>query len=564
MAPKKPALGQRIPFRGGPFKGVNIDRDPYNDPPDKLLNARNMYFANVQSTVGAYLRPGFIPLFGSAPLVTSATAFRGQQAYSHAMLDGTTINFIVMGGKLFRVSADLGSATDVTPVGVTIDAAITTRVFMVSLIGQLVVTDGVNRPWVATNLTSTPVTGTYIDYDGHGVSWTAFGAPALYGNAIFFILNQVNGISRRTDVSFLEPGFVDVGLQQDTFDNNITLETSSTGVLYAIKGTNLALYYFRASSIGSLSGVVGIDLASSKTEDAVSFNVGSQACQTLQEFGNSFYFCDAIGRPWKFTPGVPPEPIWYQLRGVVETSTIANPLTTAIVATSVIEPTLNKYLVGIYSPNPVTQAPVVQLHEFDAVTGTYEGHWTIGPGIGIDCIGSFTDSSGRVTIIALGSLLAAPATTGYAWTFNSLASVPLLKLTTEDGLVLTTEDGRPLTTEGLTAVWQDNGQTIDAFVTTGRFGYDSDTILNVDQATVIALTDSPIQVSVMTSAMEDTVQGIPEPSLSQDGTYRLVCGFETFGRGAQVTVRPLDTTEQWALESVSIVAVASRAGVEDA
>ena len=39
--------------------------------------------------------------------------------------------------------------------------------------GTMVVTDGVNRPWVASNLSSTPITGTYIDFDGMGTAWVA-------------------------------------------------------------------------------------------------------------------------------------------------------------------------------------------------------------------------------------------------------------------------------------------------------------------------------------------------------------------------------------------------------
>lgn len=558
-------LGQRTTLRAGPFKGVNTDRDPYNDPLDKLTAARNLYFPNPLGGVGAYQRPGFTLPFGTTPLVVQATAFRGQCVYSHPALDGSTINWIVMAGKLFRVSSDGTTATDVTPVGVTINASVTTKVFMISLIGNLIVTDGVNRPWIATNLTSTPITGTYIDYDGLGVSWTAFGAPWLYGNAIFFALNQVNGVSRRTDVSWCEPGLPAIGYQQTNFDNNWTLETSSSGVLYAGKGTNTAFYYWRELSIGAATGVVGPDLASSATEDSISFNVGAQACQTIQQFGSSFFFCDAIGRPWRFTPGTPPEPIWYQLRGIVETATTTSPLTIGLVATSIIEPTLNKYWVGIWSPTPSTQASVTTLYSFDAATGIYEGEVTIGPGIGIDCLGSFVDSSGRVTIVVLGSLLAAPATNGYVWSFNAVTTTTAtaLDLTTEGAVFITTEDGRDITTGPSVAVWQDNGETVDVSATTGRFGYSDDVNWNADQATVVTLTDSPVSVTVTTTAALNYLEGVPEPSASQDDTFRLVCGLDIFGRGPRVTVKPLDTSEQWVLESISLVGVASSAGPED-
>ena len=48
---------------------------------------------------------------------------------------------------------------------------------------------------------------------------------------------------------------------------------------------------------------------------------------------------------------------------------------------------------------------MTQLFVFDAKSGTYMGRWVIGDGIAIDCIGTFTDNAGRVTLIVLGSKL---------------------------------------------------------------------------------------------------------------------------------------------------------------
>lgn len=546
----------------GPFKGVRTTTDPFDDPPDLLVNLQNGYIPDPAGGSGVYGRPGFNLLNGGVPIYTNASPFRGQGVYSHPALDGSTTNFIVMGGRLFRVNATLTTFDDVTPVGVTIDPSVTTRVTFVSLIGNLVVSDGVNRPWLATNLASTPITGTYIDYDGTGVAWSSK-PPFLYGGAIFFPLIQVNGIARGTDLSWCEPGQPTIGYQQSTFDNNWTLETASSGEIFAGRGTNTALYYWRGLSIGSATGPVGPNLASTATEDAIAFNVGTQSPQTIQQFGNAFFFCDAIGRPWRFVPGQAPEPIWYQMRGIVSQQTVGFPTTTALVATSVIEPTLNLWLVGIWSPTPSTQAQVTQLFAFDAHTGTYMGFWNIGLGTAIDYIGSFTDSAGRVTLVVLGSKDQAPATNGYVWSFNSLSGTPEF-LTTEAGLLLTTEGGADLTTEGLPAVWKDNGIVPTISATTGRMGYDADVVMNIDRATVITLNAGPVRVAIQTSATVNTVEGIPEPSASQDGTFRLVVGCDAFGRGPQLTVNPLTADDQWSLQATSVRVVPSMAGPEDA
>lgn len=554
----------RKTYRVGPPKGVRTTRDPYDDPPDLLYDLVNGYIPDLPGQSGAYWRPGFTLLNGGNAIYTDPfdRPFRGQGIYTHAMLDGSTLNFIVLFGRLYRVNAALTSFENVTPVGPTIDPSPSTRVSFVSLNGQLVVSDGVNRPWVSTDPTASPLVGTYIDYDGLGSGWTSK-PPFLYGGGIIFPLIQVNGVARGTDVSWTEPGSATIGLQQPDFDNNWTLATSNAGVIYAGVADNSGFYYFRGLSIGRATGVLGPDLASSATEDSVSFNVGAQAAQTIQQFGDSFYFCDAVGRPWRYTPGLPPVPIWEQMRAIVDDSAVAFQTTTAITATSAIEPTLNLWLVAIWSPNPSQQASPTELYAFDAKSGTYLGRWIIGPGIAIDCIGTFTDNAGRVTLIVLGSKLEGQAQRGYVWAMNSISAIPSF-ITTEAGVLITTEGGRPITTEGEFAVWKDNGEVPRLEAVTPRIGFDADTNLFVDQATIITGTDAPVSVSVGTSAMTETLEGIPEPSLSRDDTYRLVVGCEAFGRGPQVTIRALAAETQGSLQSVSVVAVESAAGWDDA
>lgn len=549
----------RQTFYSGPFKGVFATRDPYDAEPGLLVDAKNGYVADPTNGSGWYGRPGFRQLFNGTPLVSPGVAFRGQAIYCHTNLDGSVINFVVMAGKLFRIDSTLSTATDVTPVGVTIDGSIMTRVFFASLIGTLMVTDGVNRPWIATDLTATPITGTYIDYDGMGVDWTIYGAPRVYGGAAFGILNLVNSVSRRQDVSWSEPGTLGTGWQQATFDNNMTLIQNGGGNIYALESDNVYLTYFREASIGSVTGAVGPGLASTKTDDAVAFNIGSQASQTIQKFGNGVFFLDSLGRPYWYQPGSAPDPIWKQMRSFIEEGSANFPTTTAIVATAVLEPTLNLYIVGIYSPTPSTQAPVIELHVFDAQSRLYQGRWTLrdedGNAIGIDCIGTLTDSAGRSTLIAL-------TEGGIVWAFSALAATPE-ELSTEAGLLLTTEAVLFITTEGDPQQWTDNGVDPDMYAMTDRLGYDDTITWNVDSCTAITLNPGQIEMSVETSAVAQTIQAEPTPSPSQDGTYRLFGGFDVQGRGPQVTIAPLTFTEQFALERVSIVAIPSLAGPEE-
>lgn len=543
----------------GPYQGALSTPDPYDADPSFLVTAKNGYVLDPSVRSGYGGRPGFRRLFGGTPLVLSSSAFRGQAIYTHTNLDGTTVNLIVMAGRLFRVDQSLSTATDVTPVGVTIDAGIMTRVFFASLIGTLMVTDGVNRPWIATNLTASPITGTYIDYDGVGGSWSTIGAPKVYGGAVFVILNAVNGVSRRTDISWCKPGTLALGWQQPTYDNNWTLAQNEAGVLYALEADNVALRYLRASSIGAASGTVGPDLASTATDDAVAFNIGSQAAQTVQKFGTGFFFCDAQGRPYFYNGvGAAPEPIWKQMRSYVDEATTNYPTTTGIVATSTIEPTLNHYYVAIWSPNPNIQAPPVQWHVFDALTRKYQGIGSIGPEgteTGVECMGTLTDSAGRSTLVVL-------AADGYVWAMNALGATPEI-LATEDGQMLCTEAGVDLCTEGQAQQWSDDGELPDIQFTTDYLGFDEDIIWNVDRGVIVTLNDMPVRVVIGTAAVADTLEGIPQPSTSQDGTYRLPFGADIAGRGARVTVKPLMADRQFVLERINLKAIASLAGPED-
>jgi hypothetical protein len=557
-------IGQRTTFKAGPWPRVVDTRDPYDDGDGSAQDAQNGYIPDPTGNSGFYSRPGFSLLFSGSPFVTQSTAFRGQGIYSHVALDTTTYNFTVVAGKLFRVDQTLSTKTDVTPAGVTIDATITTRVKFLTLADNLLMSDGVNPPVILTNLGSTPVTATKIDYDGSGTPWAAQDMT-VYGGSVMFALNKVGTTARRSDLAWCEPGLPAVGYQQSGYSNFWTYQQSGSGAIFAVVGTNVACYIFRARSIGAISGAIGPDLSSQATHDEISRNVGTESPQSVQLFGDTFYFCDQIGRPYAFTVGsVPDDTLWKNMRQVVDTSTTAYPGVTKVTATSAFEPTLNLFIVAIWSPVPSQQASPTKAFVYDAATMRYMGRWTIGgsTGVSIDCLGTFTDSTGRSVLIAIGSASVGGAT-GYAWSFNSLLGQPD-DLTTEDGVFLTTEDGVQLTTEGQPEIWMDNGEVPPISVTTDRLGYSEDLVYNVDQATVITTNDSPVRVTITTSSGASVIEGTPVPASSADGTFRSVVGCDAFGRGMQVTVGPTTADEQWSLQRISLVAVASLAGPEDA
>ncbi len=581
MVTRRRASGSAKRFESGPWTSVLTTDDPFDGGTEQLQDARNVFFPDPQDKGGVYARPGF-SLLNSGMQFTGLTApFRTQGIFSFTDLSGATTNFVVMGGKLFRGDSTLAVFTDVTPVDVTIDSGVRTRVYGTTFITQLIVTDGVHRPWLLTNPTSTPVTGTYIDFDSMGTAWTAFGPFCAYGGSAFCILNTVNSVAARSDIAWSAPADASVGWQQTNYDFRWTLEQSTDGSnpppLYALAGDNDALTYWRESSIGGLIGVPGPNLRGSATHDAISKNVGTLSPQSVIQYGTTKFFADALGRPYRLVPGNDPEPIWLQLRGLLPDTSIGFPGVTKIVCTAAFESTLNLYVIAPWSCIPAQQGPATEGYIFDARTGNYSGRFSImgsnGDGVQLETLGTFIDVDGRGVLVAGGSAAApstsALATSGYLWGLNALVASGEF-LTTEDaapGLVfLTTEDGVLLTTEGSSNTgWTDNGNVPNISITTPRLGYAIDSVLSVDRLTALVNSGASVSVSVQTAAVAQTVEGIPTASTTQDAIGRLICGFDGIqGRGALVTLSPTTATEQFNAQQVSLLASVSNAPPDEA
>lgn len=545
-------------FTTGPFRGVQNTDQPYDDAPDKLVDAVNCYIPDPIGGSEIAARQGFAVVNPSSPLAPD-----GQGVFTHIDISGNAYNFVASGGKLYRYDDALTVATDVTPAGSPISSA-STHVYFTSFIGQLIISDGVNRPWVATNLSATPVTRTAINMDAGASAWAAFGQPEVYGGSLFFILDNVAGTQSRLDIIWSVPADPLTGYQQANYDFRWTLEQTGSGPLYALKATNVALYYFRDGSIGSIQGIPGPDLQSTATHDAVSENVGTLQSATVQLFGNNIFFCDVNGRPWMLPIQGEPEPIWLQLRSVVDSSTSGYPSSTAQVATAAILPSLNLYVAAIWSPVAGLAEAPLEMQVFDARNGIYLGRWNLQGGTSINAMGIVNNTSGRGALLIVGSLLPGINTPGgYVWVQNVLTPNGIT-LTTEDGVDLTTEDDVLLTTENATPSWLDNGLLPPISITTQRLGYTSDGAVNVDSATLITNNTAPVQVSMMTSAVAPAVQGTPVRNLSQDGTYRLVVGADRVqGRGVQLTASPQDASSQWRLYSISVIAQTSKVTPEE-
>ena len=519
-------------FYCGPFKGVRTTREPFDDQsPELLATGTNVYFPDPQSGCSAYARPGF-----SQPTSVAGAANGGQAVYNHTADDGTNYNFVFSAGKVFRWSTDLTSTpVDVTPVGVTIAAG--KFVYVTSLNDSIIVNDGVNEPWIGTSLGSTPIIGTYIDYDGAGVAWSAFGQPVVYTGAVFFILNTVGGVSARTTIAWSEPNQPAVGYQQTDYDNAWTLTQTGSSPLYALAATNEALYYSRDLSWGAITGAPNINFRNTATHDVVSANVGCVTPATVKTFLNYIYFCDANGRPYRFAVGGAPEPIWLQARGAIDSAgVVVTPY-----AWAVIEPNLNMYLAFAKADSGSSTGTPTSAFTFDANTGRYTGGWTVGGPVAVDIGGLVRTALGAVRFAVLQQSSGGTANLHY---LNSTAA----------------------------GIWQDGGSTAVVRLQTGIFGFDGARTLRVGgQVRVLQESGASVNLIVqdMGTGVTGTLQNLTRAPNATGGFgisgVRVVFSVNTVNsRGVQLLLTPTTTTEQWICHRVEMDAVeGGLATVED-
>jgi hypothetical protein len=553
----KPRRGGRTIVSTGPFKGVQNTDQPYDDQPDKLVDAFNCYIPDPVNGSEVVARPGMAVVNPSGPLSP-----HGQGVFTHVDLTGAVFNFISSGGKLYRLDSNLSNPVDVTPAGTPIAAA-DPRVYFTSFIGALIINDTTNRPWVATNLSATPVTRTPIDFDGAGTAWSAFGQPWVYGGSIFFIVNSVGGVRSRLDIAWSAPADPATGYQQTNYDFRWTLQQTGAGDLTGLCATNTALFYFRDGSIGAITGTPGPDLQQTATHDAIAVNVGTLAPATIQLFGDNIFFCDVNGKPWMMSVGGTPVPIWLQLRSLIEQANSGDSAIIGQVACATILSGLNLYLAAIWAPVQGVVSPPIEIQAFDAKTGAYVGRWGLLTGTTVEAIGILNNTAGRGSLVIVGSQVAgANPAGGYIWSQNAVMSGGIA-LTTEDlSTLLVDEAGNSITTENVVPSWLDNDTVPIIQVVTQRLGYSGDSVWNVDSATIITGSASPCSVTLSTTT-DVVLEGTPTPSPSQDRTYRLTVGADAQGRGVQIAVRPTTADTQWKLYSASATMLPSLATADE-
>lgn len=522
----------------GPPKGVRNTTEPYDDAStdDFCHDALNGYFRDPALLSGFQARPGAASYAPGGTVGPTGT----QGIHGHVSTSGAVYNFYVTNGKLYRLSSDLSTGTDVTPgAPIAIDAS--NPVQMVSVGDSIIVTDGANKPWIMTAVSATPVTGTNIDIDGAGGTWSAI-SPTIYQGSVVLIPNKVpagSSLNAYMCIVWSEPNQPSVGYTQSGYANFFNVIEQGVDLIGAIWGTNIGLFYWRPSSIGVLAGSL-YNFSTTATRDARSTEVGTLYPNSIAQIQDNIFFADVLGRAWMLPLNGKPIAIWKQMSAIVQNpSNFFNNSNNSVPGAAV--PELNLYTLAAYSTDLLHSPTYADM--FDGVTGNYVGRWQIS-----------NSGSTALGIDAMGQIRTDIATAKFAVMGGDSGNAG-------DTLYVLTQVSENLWKDGVGAAQR----VPSIFVETDRLGYAASVVYNADLANIVTMSSAPLTVTVTTPYTTSTVETTAEPpGASNDGTYRAVIGLDVMAaRGIQVKITPTTADAQWGFQRIEAFASAQKAGPED-
>lgn len=349
-------MGKSFLLSAGPYTGMRDSLDPStSSDPSKAFLLQNVCPVEQDKPTAFVGRPG-CQQAGSQ--LGGAGARTGQLIYQFTKLSGTEYTVAIVGGKFYtfdwssRAWTNVVTAANFTTAGITLSS--TARCRAITIADKMLVTDGVNTPFLwdgtsgaggLTKLTNCPV---------------IYGQPTIYYAKNFVIKN----VERRT-IDWSEENDATTGYEAGGYNNSWTLGQTDQEALYAVRGSNEAIYYWRARSTGAISGAVTTTFKTDGTREGVSETVGTTSPDAIVDYENQFFFLDADGRPHVLIPGGGVKPIWQDLKETL-TGLDTTLLSSAV---GVFDPTLRLVLFGVAELgqsvpsailvyNPVLQAPV--------------------------------------------------------------------------------------------------------------------------------------------------------------------------------------------------------------
>lgn len=336
----------------GPWRRV-VDGGRAGKPdPDALRDARDVVLA---PTGAAVSRPG-IHALASHPGTPGEA-----QGLASVELAGTVYTLAVVGGVLASYDWTAASWAPIPHAGTTIN--VTGAVAVVGVFDELVVSDGVNRPWRTTIGSGV---GTYLPTSG-----PLYGLPVVKDAKLFGIL-----ANSRRELVWSEEADLATGFDTGGYNNAWDLRQTSQAALVALRADNAALRYQREGSSGMVLGQVNDDFQASGTFDdlAKHFGTVSPFASVLTE-GGTLWSLDRLGRPYRVAPGTGVDTLWLAAEHTV--ATVDRDRLAFAWAAFVDDGDAVVFAV----PRTAGSLRNTDLLRFDRATGDYVGRWTL-PGGG--------------------------------------------------------------------------------------------------------------------------------------------------------------------------------------
>lgn len=308
--PPSPRPKKRLRYATGPFVGMRDSLDPSASRLELARLLENCYPLDPQFGGSVVGRPGFTLTTGQGG---SAGARTGQLVYQFTKLDGTENTVRIVGGKFYTYNwgtdvwtETLTSTHFAAATNGAITLSTTARCYAVTFANQMIVNDGVNRPWA---WDGTAGGGLTLLNNAPAV---CFGPPTVYYAKLFFIKN-----ASRSTFAWSEENKPNVGYEAGGYNNAWQLGQTDQESLFCLLGTNEALYVWRARSTTAIAGAVTPDFSTSGTREGVSETEGTAAPASVFYHNRRIFFINADGRPQLLTPGGGVTPIWSDYRETI-------------------------------------------------------------------------------------------------------------------------------------------------------------------------------------------------------------------------------------------------------
>ena len=229
-----------------------------------------------------------------------------KRVFQYTKLDGTEFTVGFAGAKMYTYNWGTRAWTNKALSGAGVALHNTAKVFCVTFADKLIVNpnDGSTKMWSWDGSNFASLTN----------SSTVFGQIVVYYAKLFGIKSAERGT-----LIWSEENAENTGYEAGGFNNAWTLGQSDQEPLHAIYATNEALYYFRARSIGEISGAVTTTFSTDGVRDGVSETVGTLSPAAIVTHEKNIFFLSADGQPHMIRPGLGVTPLWQDARQTLST-----------------------------------------------------------------------------------------------------------------------------------------------------------------------------------------------------------------------------------------------------